>query len=158
VLILLLSVVPICQPHNPVIADHGVDPSSDVFGRSWLCPIGSGSTERSAAQPVGARVECAREGASNCRGVWGVGSRQSETGWHRCEGGWYGGLHSGWKPHSAVGRRLEGATTRRWRCFEGGPNVSTLMRFVVSSLSIVWAKAIAVVPAAPDIAANSFGA
>ena len=34
------------------------------------------------------------------RGVWGVGSRQSE-------GGWNIGWHIGWKPQQAVGRWLE---------------------------------------------------
>ena len=44
------------------------------------------------------------------------------------------------------------------RCFDGGPNVSTMMRLEVSSRSMVCARAIAVAPPAPCIAASSFGA
>jgi hypothetical protein len=91
-------------------------------------------------------------------GVWGVGSRQLEGGWKWYEGGWHGGWHGGWKPHSPVGRRLEGAVTSRCRCFDGGPKVSTMIRFAVSSRSIALAKAVAVQPLAPGIVANSFGA
>src|SRR5258707_12524520 len=97
-------------------------------------------------------------GVYNRRGVWGVGSRQLEGGWKGCEGGWHGGWHGGWKPQFPVGRRLEGVTTRRWRCFEGEPNVSTPISLAAKSRSIALARAAAVHPSADGMAADSFGA
>jgi hypothetical protein len=64
----------------------------------------------------------------------------------------------GWQPQFPVGRRLEGVATRRWRCLEGGPKVSTLISLAASSRSIAFARAAAVHPSADGMAANSFGA
>jgi hypothetical protein len=52
-------------------------------------------------------LEYARDGPSNRRGVWGVGSRQLAGSWKRLEGGWKGSWQGGWKPQFPVGRRLE---------------------------------------------------
>jgi hypothetical protein len=41
---------------------------------------------------------------------------------------------------------------RRWRCFDGGPKVSTMIRFAVSSRSIALARAAAVQFPAPGCA------
>jgi hypothetical protein len=114
--------------------------------------------------------ECAREGASNRPG--GVGGLEAGSwktvgsGWKavgivvgivvgslnfRLEGGWKGLAH-----HSDT--VAAGATTRRCRCFDGGPKVSTMIRLAVSSRSIALARAAAAHPSADGMAANSFGA
>jgi hypothetical protein len=50
------------------------------------------------------------------------------------------------------------AMIRRWRCLDGDPKVSTMIRLAAISRSIALAKASDVVPSAPGIVANSFGA
>jgi hypothetical protein len=139
---------------------------SEALGMFWLglvmvMALSRGFRPRAQRQ----RSRGRKPGGMRARGRFqlpgGVGGWKAggwHTGQYSWQGCWNGSWHGGWKPQLSVGRVVGRLATRRWRCFEGGPKVSTVRVLDCNRRSMALARALAVQPSADGMAASSFGA